>query len=33
VVGKSACDSIPKSVGIDVRNIGSVPKSPPLVLG
>jgi hypothetical protein len=33
VVGKSACDITPKSVGIDAWNIGSVPKSPPLVLG
>jgi signal recognition particle receptor subunit alpha len=33
VVGKSACDIIPESVGIDARNIGSLPKSPPLVLG
>jgi hypothetical protein len=33
VVGKSACDMIPESVGIDARNIGSVPESSPFVLG
>jgi signal recognition particle receptor subunit alpha len=33
VVGKSACDSIPQSRGIDVGEIGRLPESPALVLG
>lgn len=33
VVGKSACDGTPKSRGIDMWEIGSLPESPPFVLG